>query len=324
MRPPRAAPGTYPIAISAAVGTGLANYAITYVPGTMTVGNTPPTVGDATVSTDATVAVSGSVAVNDPDTGQTVTLTISSAPANGTATVAQDGSFTYTPTGTFTGTDTFAIQGCDDAAIPACATGTVTVKVFPVAVDDAAVTSTGKTVEVDVQANDIGDAGAPVIVTGPAHGTASIGSIIYTPNAGFNGTDQVVYRVCSPNDETICDDATLTITISAPPPLPPTDAGLVIATPLGPVQGTVAWLVALLALVVLLTVGALVATGRRRRIDPLGAATAPAKTRRRGWADTCWVSRRSTRRRSRSSAARARTWESCPGSTASACRPGSA
>ena len=102
--------------------------------------------------------------------------------------------------------------------IPACATGTVTVKVFPVAVDDAAVTSAGQTVEVDVQANDIGDAGAPVIVTGPAHGTASIGSIIYTPNAGFSGTDQVVYRVCSPNDETVCDDATLTITVSAPPP----------------------------------------------------------------------------------------------------------
>ena len=43
----------------------------------MTVGNTPPTVGDAAVSTDATAAVSGTVAVNDPDAGQTVTLTIS-------------------------------------------------------------------------------------------------------------------------------------------------------------------------------------------------------------------------------------------------------
>ncbi len=64
-----AAPGTYPITISAAVGTGLANYAITYVPGTFTVGNTPPTVGDAAVSTDATVAVNGSVTVTDPDTG---------------------------------------------------------------------------------------------------------------------------------------------------------------------------------------------------------------------------------------------------------------
>ena len=105
--PAAAAPGTYPIDISAAVGSGLANYTITYVPGTMTVGNTPPTVGDAAVSTNATNAVSGTVAVNDPDAGQTVTLTISSAPSNGTAIVAQDGSFTYTPTGTFTGRDTF-------------------------------------------------------------------------------------------------------------------------------------------------------------------------------------------------------------------------
>ena len=57
--PAAAAPGTYPIDISAPVGSGLANYTITYVPGTMTVGNTPPTVGNAAVSTNATNAVSG-------------------------------------------------------------------------------------------------------------------------------------------------------------------------------------------------------------------------------------------------------------------------
>ena len=135
--------------------------------------------------------------------------------------MAQDGSFTYTPTGTFTGRDTFTIQGCDDAQVRRATTGTVTVTVFPVAVDDAAVTSSGETVEVDVQANDIGDAGTPTIVVGPAHGTASIGSIIYTPDAGFSGTDEVTYRVCSPNDETVCDDATLTITV-APPSRRPT------------------------------------------------------------------------------------------------------
>jgi 3-(3-hydroxy-phenyl)propionate hydroxylase len=39
-----------------------------------------------------------------------------------------------------------------------------------------------------------------------------------------------------------------------------------------------------------------------------------------GWAATCWDSRRSTRRRSRSLAARARTWGSFRGSKASACR----
>src|SRR5829696_930094 len=38
------------------------------------------------------------------------------------------------------------------------------------------------------------------------------------------------------------------------------------------------------------------------------------------WAATCWVSGRSTRRRSRSLAVRARTWGSFRGSKASACR----
>ena len=228
----------------------------------MTVGNTPPTVGNAAVSTNATNAVSGTVAVNDPDAGQTVTLTISSAPSNGTAIVAQDGSFTYTPTGTFTGRDTFNIDGCDGAPVPDCATGTVTVTVFPVAVDDAAATSEGQTIEVDVQANDIGDAGAPQIVTRPAHGTASIGSIIYTPDAGFSGTDHVVYRVCSPNDTTVCDDATLTISVM--PPVPATAANQVSSAPAGPGSGSVGRVVGLLGLVFLLTIGVLIALGRRR------------------------------------------------------------
>ena len=199
--PAAAAPGTYPIDISVAVGSGLANYTIAYVDGALTVGNTAPSVGDADVTTDATVPVSGAVTVVDPDTGQTVTLSISSPPSHGTATVAADGTFSYTPAGTYTGHDAFTIEGCDDHAPSACDTGTVTVAVYPVAVDDdARIATDGGTVEVDVQANDIGDAGDVTIVAGPAHGSARVGSIIYTPDAGYDGTDQVVYRICSPND----------------------------------------------------------------------------------------------------------------------------
>jgi VCBS repeat-containing protein len=263
--PAAAAPGAYPIDVSAATGTGLANYTIAYLPGTMEVGNTAPDIGDATVTTHATASVSGIVPVIDPDTGQTVTLTISSAPAHGTATLAQDGSFTYSPTGTYTGRDTFTIHGCDDAPVPACDSGTVSIAIHPVAVDDAAVTSHGETVEVDVQANDIGDAGTPQIVTGPAHGTATVGSIIYTPDTGFSGTDHVVYRICSPNDATVCDDATLTVTVeAAPPTAPPTDAQPGLATPLGSVGATGAVLVGLATLVLVLTVAVLMARGRRR------------------------------------------------------------
>ena len=202
--------------------------------------------------------------MTDPDTGQTVTAALAAGPANGTATVATDGSFTYQPAGTWTGQDSFTIQGCDDNAVPACATGTVTVAVYPVAVPDSGVTSEGQTVEVDVQANDIGDAGAPQIVTPPAHGTATIGSIIYTPDAGFAGTDQVVYRVCSPNDQSLCDDATLTITVAAD--APPTDATATIGTPLGPVGTGLMTLAGALALLLVAGCGAAAFIWRRRPV----------------------------------------------------------
>jgi VCBS repeat-containing protein len=161
--------------------------------------------------------------VSDPDAGQTVTMTVTVGAANGTATIDDSGDFTYTPTGTFTGTDTFTVEGCDDGTPSLCDTGTVTVTVSPLAVDDAAATTDGTPVEVDVEANDIGDAGAPTIVTPPTNGTAVIGSIIYTPNAGFVGTDQVTYQICSPNDQTVCDSAVLTITVTAAPTPIPTD-----------------------------------------------------------------------------------------------------
>ena len=261
-----APPGGYPIGISAAVGAGLANYTITYVDGTMTVGNTTPTIGDADVQTTATTAVSGSVTVSDPDTGQTVKLSISSGPTNGTAMVADDGSFTYTPTGNFTGIDTFTIEGCDDAAVRACASGTVTVAIYPVAVDDAQVTGPGETIEVDVQANDIGDTGPLQIVTGPAHGTATIGSIIYTANADFTGTDTVVYRVCSPNAPSLCDDATLTIMV-ARSVAPQTDTDS-IATRLGPSDRTNPLPLTIVLLLVLAAGGgAAVLFARGRRSD---------------------------------------------------------
>jgi VCBS repeat-containing protein len=257
--PAAAAPGSYPITISGAAGSGLANYTISYVEGTLTVGNTMPVVGDADVTTGATASVDGVVTVMDPDTGQTVTLSIATPPAHGSAIVAQDGSFTYTPAGTYTGPDTFTIEGCDDFATPACDTGTVTVAVYPVAVDDeATVTTEGGTTEVDVQANDIGDAGGVVIVSGPAHGIARVGSIVYTPDAGYSGADQIVYRVCSPNDAALCDDGTLSITVTGG--APETDTGSALGRhPSGAVPPIVVMLLAIGAIL-----GAAAITTRRR------------------------------------------------------------
>jgi hypothetical protein len=184
---------------------------------TISVTNRAPAVGDADVSTTATATVSGSVTVSDPD-GQVVSMAISTGPADGTATVADNGAFEYTPAGTFTGRDQFTVSGCDDQQPSLCDAGTITVTVFPVANDDADVTTQGAPVEVDVEANDLGDTGGVEIVVPPAHGTAVVGSIVYTPDLGFLGVDRVGYRICSPVDPDVCDGATLTIEVLGGPP----------------------------------------------------------------------------------------------------------
>ena len=121
--------------------------------------NQPPVVGDGTAATTATVQATGSVTVTDPDAGQTVTMSVAIVPANGTATVDDSGAFTYTPTGAFTGIDSFIVVGCDDGDPVLCDSGTVTVTVSPLAVDDAASTTDGVPVNVDIAANDLGDSG---------------------------------------------------------------------------------------------------------------------------------------------------------------------
>jgi len=58
------------------------------------------------------------------------------------------------------------------------------------------------------------------IVSGPSHGVAvdPPGTITYTPNKGYSGTDSLVYRVCSLDDESLCSQATLTFDISVASP----------------------------------------------------------------------------------------------------------
>jgi uncharacterized repeat protein (TIGR01451 family) len=119
--------------------------------------NHPPSVGDAVVSTRATQTVAGTVAVNDPDPGQQVITELGVAPADGTATVSPDGVFDYTPDGSFTGVDSFTVRGCDNAESPACASGTVSIVVAPLAVDDAATTGRDVPVSIAILTNDVGN-----------------------------------------------------------------------------------------------------------------------------------------------------------------------
>lgn len=92
----------------------------------------------------------------------------------------------------------------------------------PVAVDDAATTSAGTPIAIAVLANDRDPDGtlaaaSVAIVSGPAHGSASVnssGAITYTPAEGFSGADTLTYTV-EDNEGARSNTATVSIAVHA-------------------------------------------------------------------------------------------------------------
>lgn len=94
----------------------------------------------------------------------------------------------------------------------------------PVASDDTAITRAGQAVAIPVLANDTDADGDPLSVTSvsaPANGQASInsdGTITYTPNAGFTGTDSFTYAISDPGGLSNTGTVNLTVTPATPAP----------------------------------------------------------------------------------------------------------
>jgi len=141
---------------------------------------------------------------SDPE-GDTLTANQSSNVANGTLSLNADGSFAYTPSTGFTGSDSFTYVANDGALDSNVATVSITVQAGankpPVAVDDTATTPEETTVTIDVLANDSDPDGDPLMVMAvsvPVNGTAvnnGDGTVTYTPNNNFTGTDLFTYTV---------------------------------------------------------------------------------------------------------------------------------
>ena len=149
--------------------------------------------------------------VNDSDpNGDPIRLDpnqpIIALPAHGTVAVIDDHTLEYTPDPAVSGTDTFEYR-ITDGAFTAVASVILNLggNQPPVAVDDRRGTALETPLSVNVIANDWdpdGDAirltGGNPVVTPPANGTAtrlSDTTIRYTPNPGFQGTDQFRYQV---------------------------------------------------------------------------------------------------------------------------------
>ncbi|SMX28073.1 Bifunctional hemolysin/adenylate cyclase precursor [Pelagimonas phthalicica] len=208
-------------------GNGGTDTATVTIDVTETGGNTDPLAADdadtTTVDTPVTIDVLG----NDVDPeSDPLTVTGTTDPANGSVVVNADGTVDYTPDSGFVGTDTFDYTISDGNGGTDTATVTVTVaddggNLPPVADDDSATTTEDTGVRIYVRGNDTdpdGDDTALTItsVDDPTNGTATIdpvdGTIIYTPDPGFTGTETFDYTVTDPDGAT--DTATVTVTVT--------------------------------------------------------------------------------------------------------------
>jgi len=171
-----------------------------------------------------TVDISASLLTNDSDPdGDPLSSVLATGPANGTLSLAADGSFVYTPGANFNGTDSFTYTASDGALTSNLATVTLTVcpvNDAPVSVDDAYAVDEDSSLTIaatGVLGNDTDPESDPLsaaLGTGPANGTLSLatdGSFVYTPNANFSGTDSFTYTA---SDGALTDEAVVTITVN--------------------------------------------------------------------------------------------------------------
>ncbi|MCM5547857.1 putative Ig domain-containing protein [Xanthomonas hortorum pv. pelargonii] len=131
-------------------------------------------------------------------------------------TLASDGTLSGTPTTQGTSSFTIAVADAGNASATQAYSFTVS-DAAPVAVADVAATMSDTAVTVAVTANDTGNIASIAIATAPTNGTAVVNGLelVYTPAAGFVGTDVVSYTVTGSGGTSA--PVTLTITVNARP-----------------------------------------------------------------------------------------------------------
>jgi VCBS repeat-containing protein len=201
------------------------------------VNDAPVAVADTKAATEDTALSfpASDLAANDTDVdGDPLTVTAVSGGTKGTVVLAA-GTVTYTPNANANGADSFSYTVSDGKG--GTATGTVTVTIAavndpPVAVNDTATTAEDTAVNISVRANDsdpdVGDTLTVNSVTQGTNGTVAInadGTVKYTPNLNFNGTDSFTYTVKdSATPAAISNVATVTVTVTAVNDAPTFDA----------------------------------------------------------------------------------------------------
>jgi hypothetical protein len=195
------------------------------------------TVASPSISVNGNGSRSGNVLAGAFDIeGATITAVPGTfATANGSVTIAADGSYTYTPNPDYVGSDSFSFtaQTADDST-----TGTVSISVTAEASDLTVATPQALTVNENTQGtgnvltgavdSEAATITAVVGTFATAHGSVTIaanGSYTYLPNPGYVGSDSFTFTAQTDDDSTSGSVAIDIISGSPVPPAPPGPPG---------------------------------------------------------------------------------------------------
>ncbi|QAA32623.1 hypothetical protein C1I91_13800 [Clostridium manihotivorum] len=182
-----------------------------------------PTVSSYGEKADFNKPASGKVIATDVD-GDSLSYSKASDPTHGTVVVNEDGTWTYTPNKDFSGSDSFTVKVEDGHGGSATSLVMVNVNTPPMAVDDLKAINQDNSVVIDILGNDVDvdkDQLSVIAVSQPQHGKAVInedGTITYTPNAGYTGTEDFTYTISDGHNGT--STAHITIRVNAIPVIP--------------------------------------------------------------------------------------------------------
>lgn len=194
-----------------------------------------PAASDDMVTLDSNEPVTINVLANDSfgdDGPSTSAITIVTPPTHGMAMVNDNGTpndptddtIVYTSANNYSGTDQLIYRICERTGD--CDNATVFINVVPendppVANPDPYTVNEDTPLSGNVVSNDTDPDGPAVVVSvlsGPANGMLTMnpdGTFTYTPNANFNGTDQFTYQYCDGGSPNQCDQASVTVTVTA-------------------------------------------------------------------------------------------------------------
>lgn len=204
--------------------------------------NQPPIANPDNVTTPEDTPRTVTVLTNDSDPdGDPISLVSVGTPSNGSAAIVGS-SVVYTPNVGFAGIDSFSYT-ITDGTLNNSAVVIVTVTAVnnpPVANNDTIATNENKSVTIAILANDTDDSGfdlgSVTITQFPTNGSVLVntvnGSVTYTPDPNFSGSDSFRYTV-EDDDGVVSNQATVFIGVTA------VNDGPVVSTPI-PDQSTAA------------------------------------------------------------------------------------